>query len=118
MSFRPAASQKQSPTSRQTPPIASQAAQARPPAAANTFVGRRKMPVPMMPLMPSPTRSSRDMRRADTQLLLTAEQARKEALLAAGRLLVVVLEHLLQLAALEEDPVAGLAATRLHLLEG
>src|SRR5689334_8447219 len=39
-SARPAASQKQSPTSRHTPPIASQAAQESPPALRKTLAGR------------------------------------------------------------------------------
>src|SRR5207244_1923818 len=57
-----ATSPKQSPTSRHTPPTANQEAQASPPAAAKTRAGSRKMPLPMIPLMPM-ARQSRSVRR-------------------------------------------------------
>src|SRR6266851_1228899 len=112
----PAASAMHSPTRRQTKPIASHAAQEMPPAAAKTLAGRRKIPVPMMPLMPSPTQSSRVMRRAGGTLL-AAEETRVPVLRAGVALPVVVLEHRLQLAVVEEDAVTGVAAIGAHRLE-
>src|SRR5260370_11446414 len=145
--------------------MASQARGDSPPDAAKTLAGRRKIPLPMMPLIPSPTQSSRvsrltalssiradrlsmgrssmgrssirrlrrlhqgatrvspgpprekaDYGRADT-LRALAEDARVPVPAAGVALLVVVLDHDLQLAVVEEDAVARVAAVGAHLLE-